>query len=88
MPILGGSNGKSSKFGGLFGEDCERPACDDIKNSLPGSMEDLKEMAKNQAASKKVQCPPRKGELGRSSWKLLHSMVCRMIGSIPFECLA
>lgn len=61
---------------GLFGEeDCERPSCDDIKQALPKSMEELQAMAQKHAAKKKVECPPRSAELGRSSWKLLHSMV-------------
>jgi FAD-linked sulfhydryl oxidase len=58
----------------ILDEDCERPACDDIKMNLPSSMEELHSMAKKQAAKKKVECPPRSAELGRSSWKLLHSM--------------
>lgn len=68
------SNPQKTKLG-LMEEDCERPACDDIKKSLPTSMEELKAMAKKQAAKEKVHCPPRTAELGRSSWKLLHSMV-------------
>eukprot|EP00339_Tiarina_fusa_P024419 CAMPEP_0117039298 /NCGR_PEP_ID=MMETSP0472-20121206/27597_1 /TAXON_ID=693140 ORGANISM="Tiarina fusus, Strain LIS" /NCGR_SAMPLE_ID=MMETSP0472 /ASSEMBLY_ACC=CAM_ASM_000603 /LENGTH=156 /DNA_ID=CAMNT_0004749765 /DNA_START=325 /DNA_END=795 /DNA_ORIENTATION=- len=58
----------------ILDEDCERPACDDIKKNLPSSMEELKAMAKKQKAKRKVECPPRSAELGRSSWKLLHSM--------------
>mmetsp|Transcript_100158 Transcript_100158/g.287738 ORF Transcript_100158/g.287738 Transcript_100158/m.287738 type:complete len:167 (-) Transcript_100158:241-741(-) len=61
--------------GGLFGdEDCERPACDDIKRNIPKSLEQLQAMTEKHAAKKKVECPPRSAELGRSSWKLLHSM--------------
>jgi hypothetical protein len=58
----------------LFEEDCDRPACDDIKNALPSSLQDLEAMSKKHAASRKVQCPPRSAEIGRSSWNLLHSM--------------
>eukprot|EP00934_Nitzschia_sp_Nitz4_P003715 Nitzschia sp. Nitz4//scaffold29_size155292//67567//68205//NITZ4_002657-RA/size155292-processed-gene-0.46-mRNA-1//-1//CDS//3329546445//3705//frame0 len=59
----------------LFGDqDCERPACDDIKQALPKSMEDLQAMAKKHQAKKKVECPPRSAEIGRSTWKLLHTM--------------
>jgi hypothetical protein len=63
--------------GGLFGDaDCERPACDDVKKALPTSLDDLTTMvAKRAAADQKVECPPRSADLGRSSWKLLHSMV-------------
>lgn len=69
--------GTKSKARGLFGdEDCERPACDDVKQALPKSMEELQAMAQKHAANKKVECPPRSAELGRSSWKLLHAMVC------------
>lgn len=60
---------------GIFGEDCERPACDTIKQAMPGSMEALQELSAKQKAKKKVECPPRSAELGRSSWKLLHTMV-------------
>lgn len=61
---------------GLFGdEDCDRPACDDVKKALPQSMEDIKVLTAKHAAKKKVECPPRSAELGRSSWKLLHGMV-------------
>lgn len=67
---------KTRKSGGLFdNDDCERPACDDIKKALPSSTEELQAMSQKLAAKKKVQCPPRSAELGRSSWKLLHSMV-------------
>lgn len=66
---------KSKARGFLFGdEDCERPACDDVKQALPKSMEELQAMAQKHAANKKVECPPRSAELGRSSWKLLHAM--------------
>ena len=67
---------KTRKSGGLFdNDDCERPACDDIKKALPSSTEELQAMSQKLASKKKVQCPPRSAELGRSSWKLLHSMV-------------
>ena len=66
---------------GLFGEaDCERPACDDVKKALPTtSLDDLTmtlaAAKRGAAATNKVECPPRGADLGRSSWKLLHSMV-------------
>lgn len=60
----------------LFGEeDCERPACDDIKQALPKSMEEVQALTQKHAAKQKVECPPRGAELGRSSWKLMHTMV-------------
>ena len=64
-----------SGLSGLLEEDCERPSCDDIKNVLKTSLDQLDSKANKKAASKDVQCPPGKGEIGRSSWKLLHSMV-------------
>lgn len=62
---------------GVFNDaDCERPACDDIKDALPKSMAEIEAMKKKMAKQreKNVECPPRTAELGRSSWKLLHSM--------------
>jgi FAD-linked sulfhydryl oxidase len=62
---------------GVFNDaDCERPACDDIKGALPKSMAEIEAMKKKMAKKqeKNVECPPRTAELGRSSWKLLHSM--------------
>ncbi|CAJ1936734.1 unnamed protein product [Cylindrotheca closterium] len=59
---------------GLFEEDCERPACDDVKKMLPSSLDEAKQLSQKLASKQKVQCPPRSAELGRSSWKLLHSM--------------
>ena len=62
---------------GLFGEeDCDRPACDDVKQAFPKSMEEFQALSDKYAAKKKVECPPRSADLGRSSWKLLHTMVC------------
>ena len=59
----------------ILDEDCDRPACEDIQKALPKTMEEMKAMSKKQAAKAKVQCPPQSPELGRSSWKLLHTMV-------------
>jgi hypothetical protein len=72
------SSANAKKKGLFLDEDCIRPACDDIQKSLPKSMEELQAMTaknKQQQQTKKVECPPRTAELGRSSWKLLHSMV-------------
>ena len=59
---------------GLFQDtDCERPACDDMQAVL----EMKKKYDTNNKiikTKKKVECPPGTAELGRSSWKLLHSM--------------
>jgi hypothetical protein len=60
----------------LFHDDCERPSCDDITKALPTSMEEFQAMSKKAKENKKVECPLRSAQLGRSSWNLLHSMVC------------
>uniref|UniRef100_A0A6T6F8I9 Sulfhydryl oxidase n=1 Tax=Craspedostauros australis TaxID=1486917 RepID=A0A6T6F8I9_9STRA len=49
--------------------DCERPACDDVKDLLSKAMPKMKP-----AAKAKAQCPVRSSELGHSSWNLLHTM--------------
>jgi mitochondrial FAD-linked sulfhydryl oxidase len=63
---------------GLPSDDCDRPACDDIKAALPTSMAEIEAMKKWMAekgrSETKVECPPKSAELGRGSWKLLHSM--------------
>jgi len=66
----------SNKSGsGLFQDDCDRPACDDIKDALPKSMAEVEALRRKLAKQQeKVECPPRSAELGRASWKLLHSM--------------
>ena len=63
-------------MGGLFqnDDDCERPACDDVKSMLPSSMAEFEEMKKKHEKRKKVECPPGSEELGLGTWKLLHSM--------------
>lgn len=55
-------------------DDCERPACDDVKAALPSSMEEFEAMKKKYDKRKKVECPPGSAELGVGTWKLLHSM--------------
>jgi hypothetical protein len=75
MPMSFQSASSNSKKNSPFEDDCERPACEDIKKALPNSLEDLQAMSQKLAAKKKLECPPRSAELGRSSWKLLHSMV-------------
>eukprot|EP00537_Pseudo-nitzschia_pungens_P006327 CAMPEP_0172377482 /NCGR_PEP_ID=MMETSP1060-20121228/68927_1 /TAXON_ID=37318 /ORGANISM="Pseudo-nitzschia pungens, Strain cf. cingulata" /LENGTH=189 /DNA_ID=CAMNT_0013105169 /DNA_START=348 /DNA_END=917 /DNA_ORIENTATION=+ len=95
---------------GLFQEDddCERPACDEVKSALPSSMAQFEKMKKkyeeeqqqqqqqqqqqiekrtkannnnnnnnnndHQKSAAGADCPPGSAELGRGSWKLLHSM--------------
>ncbi|VEU43035.1 unnamed protein product [Pseudo-nitzschia multistriata] len=62
---------------GLFQEDnCERPACDEMKAVLPTSMAELEEMKKKyeKQRKKQVECPPKSTELGRNTWSFLHSM--------------
>jgi FAD-linked sulfhydryl oxidase len=61
---------------GLFqNDDCERPACDEMKAVLPASMAEFEEMKKKYEKQKKVECPPGSAEMGLGTWKLLHSMV-------------
>ena len=55
-------------------EDCERPACDDVKAALPSSMAEFEKMKKLYDKQKKLECPPGSAELGVGAWKLLHSM--------------
>lgn len=55
-------------------EDCDRPACDDVASVLPKSMEEVEAIRRKVQAKKKVECPPKSAELGRSSWTLLHCM--------------
>jgi mitochondrial FAD-linked sulfhydryl oxidase len=68
----------SSKKSLFQNDDCDRPACDDIAKSLPKSMEEVqalkKRLEEQQSQNATVECPPKSAELGRSSWKLLHSM--------------
>ena len=68
-------NGGSTPGKGLFeSDDCERPACDDMKAALPSSMAEFEAMKKKFNTQKKVECPPASAELGLGTWKLLHSM--------------
>ena len=60
---------------GLFQtDDCERPACDEVKSAIPSSMAEFEVMKKKYEKQKKVECPPGSAELGLGTWKLLHSM--------------
>ena len=75
LPPPSSSDHQSTPKFKILEEDCDRPSCDDIKSTLPKSLEEYKAMAEKYSKSKKVQCPPFKSELGRSSWTLLHTMV-------------
>ena len=64
------------------GDDCDRPACDDVKDAMAKSGLQL-ERTKRQPnfATKGVvtmDCPVNTAQLGRSSWTLLHSMVSHL----------
>lgn len=61
------------------GDDCDRPACDDVKDAMTKSGLQF-ERTKRQPnfATKDVattDCPVNTSQLGRSSWTLLHSVV-------------
>ena len=63
--------------------DCYRPACEDTVSALSNALNRLKNQKitdnSNSRDSKKKECPPSKDSIGRSSWTLLHSMVCLSI---------
>ena len=62
-------------------DDCERPACDDVKSMFAKALEVSK--ADNARADAKprasktsgVECPPNSATIGKGSWTLIHSMV-------------
>ena len=71
----------------LFDNDCDRPACADTLSALNAAMKHSKQQnTKNspneinsnlklgQSSPESMGCPPLSEELGRGSWKLLHSM--------------
>lgn len=68
-----------------WGEDCERPACDDMVSMLkqaqarkglnPSAPLVPQELDEELQTLSSPSCPPNSAELGRSSWTLLHSMV-------------
>jgi hypothetical protein len=53
-------------------DDCDRPSCDDMVGMMKQAMNRSKE-------KEKVECPPTSPELGRSTWTLLHTLVCRVL---------
>ncbi len=66
--------------------DCDRPACDDTVSALSSALNRIKQKEASAADSsskkeKTVECPPTKDAIGRSSWNLLHSMVCTVHGT-------
>ncbi|KAL7566108.1 hypothetical protein ACA910_003882 [Epithemia clementina (nom. ined.)] len=67
---------KATPFSTIIGDDCDRPACDDVASKMQQMMmasQKADSVASN-SSSKEIQCPPKSGELGRASWTLLHSM--------------
>jgi hypothetical protein len=67
----------STPFGG---DDCDRPACDDVKDAMAksGLLTTLEPSRSRQpifASSQKLDCPVNTAQLGQSSWTLLHTMV-------------
>lgn len=72
LPAKGFSNQKN-----IADEDCDRPACDDTMSALTAALGYAKKGQKSTSSEEAAaKCPPTKGALGRSSWDLLHSMVC------------
>lgn len=64
------------------GDDCDRPACDDVKDAMANSglLKTLepsrsRQRQPNFASSQKLDCPVNTAQLGQSSWTLLHTMV-------------
>ena len=69
-------------------DDCDRPACDDVKTMFSKAMAATKtggaaktgpETSANPRFGKTtgIECPPSRSVIGKSSWNLLHSMVSR-----------
>jgi hypothetical protein len=61
-----------------MGEDCDRPACDDTKSALTAALGRVNAAKKKKGEKQPngyTACPPRKDEIGVSTWILLHSMV-------------
>lgn len=71
---------KSSFPPSLFDNDCDRPACADTVSALSAAMSHAKAKGttigtgSQSRKQQEVECPPSSSELGRGSWKLLHSM--------------
>jgi len=70
-------------------DDCDRPACDDMQSMFQKAAEASKKSknsasqeTKKKAAANMKECPAGSSKLGRSTWTLLHSMVC---GKVAFE---
>ena len=65
-----------------FLEDCERPACDDVKAMFIKAKTRLTESQKKdeqeETSAPAVECPPSSGALGTATWTLLHSMVSKV----------
>ena len=63
-------------------DDCERPACDDVKAMFSRALKAAKSQPAAEALPKPrvgektgIECPPNRPTIGRGSWTLLHSMV-------------
>lgn len=63
-------------------DDCERPACDDVKSMFSKALKVANSDRAAEASStprigKKtgIECPPNRPTIGKGSWTLLHSMV-------------
>ena len=70
-------------------DDCERPACDDVKSMFSKALKvansgraatataaDETTLPKPKVGEKTgIECPPNRPTIGRGSWTLFHSMV-------------
>jgi len=56
-------------------ENCDRPACEETVTAISAALERIgKKTTNTEISSSKIECPPSKDSLGKSSWTLLHSM--------------
>ena len=73
-------------------DDCERPACDDVRSMFAKAMAASKKADSGGAEAKPrvskqtgIECPPNRSTIGKGSWTLIHSMVRLVLSTF---CLA
>jgi FAD-linked sulfhydryl oxidase len=72
-PSLKVKRSRFQKTPPAFGQDCDRPACDDMVSMMQQAKERLTTDGTS-GSSKPIECPPSSASLGNSSWTLLHTM--------------